>query len=156
MIAKEVGWGISAEAARLLGDAGVAAIDVAGSGGTSWTEVEYYRAPTEALKRLARAFADWGIPTAESLRIVREALPDMLLFASGGLRGGIDIAKCVALGADLGGMAGPFLRAADKGVEAVAEEIGATAAELRVAMFVAGAGSLAALREPGRLVGDES
>ena len=152
VVAKEVGWGISARTARLLADAGVAAIDVAGSGGTSWTEVEYHRAPTERLRRLARAFADWGIPTAESLRLVRQTLPNMTLFASGGLRSGIDIAKCVALGAELGGMAGPFLKAADKGVEAVAEEIAATAAEIRVAMFVAGAGSLADLRQPGCLV----
>lgn len=151
VVVKEVGWGISAQTARMLANAGVAAIDVAGSGGTSWTEVEYHRAPTERLRRLARAFADWGIPTAESLRLVRLALPQMTLFASGGLRGGIDIAKCVALGADLGGMAGPFLQAADKGPEAVAAEIDATVSELRVAMFAAGAKDLAALREPGRL-----
>ncbi len=152
VIAKEVGWGISPRSARLLADAGVSAIDVAGSGGTSWTEVEYHRAEGERWRRLARAFADWGIPTAESLRLVRQTVPDMGLFASGGLRGGMDIAKCVALGADLGGMAGPFLKAADKGVDAVAEEIEVTLAEMRVAMFVAGAKDIAALREPGRLL----
>lgn len=152
VVAKEVGWGISAQAARMLGDAGVAAIDVAGSGGTSWTEVEYHRAPNQRLRRLARAFADWGIPTAESLRLVRQSVPGMPLIASGGLRSGIDVAKCLALGAELGGMAGPFLKAADKGVEAVAEEIEALFTELRVAMFATGARNVAALRDPGRLV----
>ena len=152
VIAKEVGWGVSPQTARLLADAGVSAGDVAGSGGTSWSEVEYHRAGSDQLRRLARAFADWGIPTAESLRLVREVVPDMALFASGGLRGGVDIAKCLALGADLGGMAGPFLKAADQGVEAVAGEIEATLAEIRVAMFVAGAKDIAALRELGRLL----
>jgi isopentenyl-diphosphate delta-isomerase len=156
VVAKEVGWGISPQTARLLADAGVAAIDVAGAGGTSWTEVEYHRAGSERLRRLARAFADWGLPTALSLQLVRQTLPDMMLFASGGLRGGIDLAKCLALGATLGGMAGPFLKAAARGVEAVAEEIEATVAELRVAMFAAGAADLRALAEPGRLIGPRS
>ncbi len=155
VIAKEVGWGISAETARLLVDAGIAAIDVAGAGGTSWTEVEYYRAPNDRFRRLARAFADWGIPTAEALRDVRRLYPALPVFASGGLRGGIDLAKCLALGADLGGMAGPFLKAADQGVEAVADEIDATLAELRAAMFAAGAATLADLRRPGCLVRTE-
>jgi isopentenyl-diphosphate delta-isomerase len=152
VIAKEVGWGISPQTARLLADAGVAAIDVAGAGGTSWTEVEYHRAPTARLQRLARVFADWGIPTAESLTLVHESVPAMTLFASGGLRTGIDIAKCLALGADLCGMAGPFLRPATESAEAVADEIDAVVHELSLAMFVSGAGTVAALREPGRLV----
>ncbi|HEY51895.1 MAG TPA: type 2 isopentenyl-diphosphate Delta-isomerase [Caldilineae bacterium] len=153
VIAKEVGWGISVQTARLLADVGVAAIDVAGAGGTSWSEVEYHRAPLARLQRLARVFADWGIPTAESLRLVHEAVPEMTLFASGGLRTGIDIAKCLALGADLCGMAGPFLRPATESAEAVASEIDAIVHELTVAMFAVGAGTVQALREPGRLVG---
>ena len=152
VIAKEVGWGISAETARLLVEAGVCAIDVAGACGTSWTEVEYHRAPNDRFRRLARAFADWGLSTVDSLLEVRRLYPYLPLFASGGLRGGIDVAKCLALGADLGGMAGPFLKAADKGAEAVADEIAATLAELRVAMFAAGAANLTELRRPGRLV----
>ncbi len=151
VIAKEVGWGISPQAARRLADAGVAAIDVAGGGGTSWTEVEYHRATTTRLRRLTRAFTDWGIPTAESIMFVRQELPQMSIFASGGLRNGIDIAKCLALGADLGGMAGPLLKAAVVSSEDVTEEIETTLAELRLAMFAAGAGTLSALREPGRL-----
>ncbi|NOZ49377.1 MAG: type 2 isopentenyl-diphosphate Delta-isomerase [Chloroflexi bacterium] len=151
VIAKEVGWGISSQTAQRLLDAGISAIDVAGSGGTSWTEVEYYRAKDVRRQRLARAFADWGIPTAESLHLVRAVAPDLPLFASGGLRSGIDIAKVVALGADLGGMAGPFLRAAVQSQAAVAAEIAAVVLELRVAMFATGAANLAALRQPDRL-----
>ena len=94
---------------------------MAGAGGTSWSQVEMHRAPTERLRRLAAAFADWGIPTAESLVAVR-AVRDRTgaeqkspLFASGGIRSGQDIAKCVALGADLVGLAGPFLKKAVQG-----------------------------------------
>ena len=67
IVVKEVGWGISASVARRLADAGVSAIDVAGAGGTSWSQVEMHRAPSERLRRLSMQFADWGIPTAESL-----------------------------------------------------------------------------------------
>jgi isopentenyl-diphosphate delta-isomerase len=147
VIAKEVGWGFSPQAARQLAGAGVAAIDVAGAGGTSWSEVEYHRAPTAQQANVARAFADWGIPTADSLRYVREAAPGLLVFASGGLRDGVDIAKCIALGADLGGMAGPFLKAAAQSVDAVNGLIWELWAQLRVAMFAAGAANIAALKK---------
>jgi len=147
VIAKEVGWGISPRSARLLADAGVAAIDVAGSGGTSWAEVEYHRTSDPLLQRLARTFADWGIPTAESLQQVREILPHMTLFASGGLRNGIDVAKSIALGADLAGLAAPFLRPAVHGPEAVTAEIEALVAELRLTMFLTASADISALRK---------
>ncbi len=157
VIIKEVGWGISSQVARRLIEAGVGAIDVAGAGGTSWSQVEMHRAPTERLRRLAGAFADWGIPTAESLvaaREVRSALhrPDVHLFASGGIRSGQDIAKCAALGADLVGLAGPFLKKALAGAEEVVEEMDILATELRITMFCSGACDLAALRQPGVLI----
>ena len=155
VVVKEVGWGISASLARRLSDAGVAAIDVAGAGGTSWSEVEYYRAPSERLRRLARAFADWGIPTAESLLAVREAAPHLPCIASGGIRSGIEVAKCVALGASAAGLASPFLKAAVVSDEAVVETIDFLNDELRIAMFCAGAGDVAALRAPGVLVSRE-
>jgi isopentenyl-diphosphate delta-isomerase len=147
VIAKEVGWGISPQAARQLADAGVAVIDVAGAGGTSWSEVEYHRAPTAYHARIARAFADWGIPTADSIRYVREAVPGLPIIASGGLRDGVDVAKCIALGAELGGMASPFLKAAVQGSEAVHQTIWELTAQLRIAMFAAGAGTIAALKQ---------
>lgn len=139
VIGKEVGWGISTQAARLLRDAGVAAIDVAGAGGTSWSQVEKYRNQNESLARVAAAFRNWGIPTADSIKIVREAAPDLLVFASGGLRSGVEIAKCIALGACLGGMAGPFLKAAVKSFDETMLAIHEIQRELRICMFAAGA-----------------
>ena len=157
VVVKEVGWGISERAARWLIEAGVSAIDVAGAGGTSWSQVEMYRAPTERHRRLAAAFADWGIPTAESLLTihrVRSELgqPQLPIFASGGIRSGQDIAKCVALGADLVGLASPFLKRAAESSAAVVDEMETLAAELAIAMFCSGAGCLADLRQPGVLV----
>jgi isopentenyl-diphosphate delta-isomerase len=146
VIAKEVGWGLSEQAARQLADAGVAALDVAGAGGTSWSEVEYHRAPSAFHARVARAFADWGIPTAESLLMVSRAAPQVLAFASGGIQDGIDIAKCVALGAALGGMAGVYLRAAAESEDALDETIRVVVAQLRIAMLCCGARDLTALR----------
>lgn len=146
VIAKEVGWGISEQAARMLAGAGISAIDVAGAGGTSWSQVEMYRAQDERKARIAAAFRDWGIPTAESIVQARRGAPELLIFASGGLRNGVDIAKCLALGARLGGMAGPFLKAAAVSLEDVVETIGEARRELRIAMFGAGAGSIARLQ----------
>ncbi len=152
VIAKEVGWGFSADTARRLGDAGVAVIDVAGAGGTSWSQVEMYRAPSEIHRRVAATFVDWGIPTAESIVAVKDGHPATKIIASGGLRNGLDIAKCIALGAHLGGMAGPFLKAAVKSTEAVLQEIEIAKTELQVAMFAIGAESIVALQTTDRLL----
>ncbi len=146
VIVKEVGWGISERAARMLANAGVAAIDVAGAGGTSWSQVEMHRAPTEQQRRLAAAFLDWGIPTVESLLAVRHAAPGVPVFASGGLRTGIDIAKTIALGATLGGMAGRLLQAAADSAEATSQALAQVVQELRLTMFAVGAANLTALR----------
>lgn len=146
VVAKEVGWGFSVRAVRQLVDAGIAAIDVAGAGGTSWSEVEYYRAPDARHANVARAFADWGIPTADAVQYARSGAPDLPVFASGGMRDGLDVAKCIALGADIGGLAGPFLKAADRSVEAIEHLIWELATELRIAMFASGAQDIAALR----------
>jgi isopentenyl-diphosphate delta-isomerase len=146
VIAKEVGWGISAPVARRLVDAGVTAIDVAGAGGTSWSQVESYRAADEDRAALARAFRSWGIPTADAVRQVRTELPGVPLIASGGLRNGIEAAKCIALGADLCGMAGPFLKAASKPDRRVHQLIERTRMELRIAMFATGSREIKDLR----------
>lgn len=152
VIAKEVGWGFSEDTARRLAEAGVAAIDVAGAGGTSWSQVEKYRAKTEVRRRVAATFVDWGIPTAEAILAARRGAPGLPLIASGGLRNGLDIAKCIALGAAAGGMAGPFLKAAVKSVQAVLDEIEIAATELRIAMFCAGIDSIERLQATDRLV----
>ena len=110
VVVKEVGWGISGKDAARLFSAGVAAIDVAGAGGTSWSQVEMHRVDDPHQARVAGAFRGWGIPTAQSIQQVCKAAPGLPVFASGGLQDGIDIAKCLALGATLGGMASPFLK----------------------------------------------
>lgn len=147
VIAKEVGWGFCEEDVRLLTDVGVRAFDVAGAGGTSWSEVEYHRAPNAFHARVARSFADWGIPTADAIQYARKASPDAIVFASGGLRDGIDIAKSIALGADLGGLAGGFLKAADTSVEAVDLFIQELKAQLRISMLASGHQTLDDLRQ---------
>jgi isopentenyl-diphosphate delta-isomerase len=147
VIVKEVGWGISGQTARQLVDAGVSAIDIAGAGGTSWTQVEMHRAENPSQARLAAAFLDWGIPTADSIRQVRLANPEIPIFASGGLRTGLDIAKCLALGAILGGMAGPFLKAAVVSVEETIQTIQEVQREIQVAMFASGAKSIQELSD---------
>ena len=146
VVAKEVGWGISAQVARQLVGAGVTAIDVAGSGGTSWSQVEMYRAPTERRRRLSAQFAAWGIPTAEALIQVHAALPDIPLIASGGLRSGIDLAKVLALGADLGGLAGPFLKAADVSAQAVVDLAAEIADAMRIVLFCLGIPNIPTLK----------
>jgi isopentenyl-diphosphate Delta-isomerase len=96
---------------------------------------------------VAAAFRDWGVPTAESIEMVRRAAPDLPVFASGGLRSGVDIAKCIALGACLGGMAGVFLKSAARSLEATLQTIDEVRRELQICMFAAGAGSLCQLQQ---------
>ena len=146
VVVKEVGWGISTRVAELLAGAGVAAIDVAGRGGTSWSEVERHRAGDERRARLAQTFADWGIPTADSIRMVGEAAPGMAIIASGGIRTGLDVAKAIGLGAHAVGIATPFLESAMVGAAAVADKLEEIIEQLRVAMFCIGAADPEALR----------
>ncbi len=147
VIAKEVGWGFSPADAARLAQAGVAAIDVAGAGGTSWSQVEMHRAQNASQKRLAAAFIDWGIPTAEAIQNVSQAAPGLTIIASGGLQNGVEIAKCLALGAVLGGMAGPFLRAAVQSTDAAVQLIHELQREIQVCLFATGSADLAALRQ---------
>ncbi len=151
VIAKEVGWGISERTAKLLSDCGVSAIDVAGAGGTSWSQVEMHRAPDEFTRELAATFVGWGIPTADSILNVRKAAPNVGIFASGGIQDGLDIAKCIALGATLGGMAGQFLKAAAVSSEKAVEVMKLTKKQIEVTMFAAGAGTLDDLKD-GKLI----
>jgi len=151
VIAKEVGWGIAPDDVRALLAAGVAAVDVAGAGGTSWSEVERYRMNDPVRQQVAAAFADWGLPTADALVQARQAAPDATIFASGGLRDGMEVAKALALGADLAGMAGPFLRAAADGEDACNTFAEALIDVLRTVMFATGANDLAGFKANPRL-----
>jgi isopentenyl-diphosphate delta-isomerase len=137
VVVKEVGFGMDAADVALLRDAGVAAIDVAGAGGTNWALVEGRR--DERAGDVAAAFADWGVPTADALIEAVAAAPGVPVIASGGLRDGVDAAKALALGASAVGLARPFLLGARADE---ASEVAATLIrQLRVAVWAVGAGS---------------
>lgn len=146
VVVKEVGWGISKDIALKLEEVGVKAIDVAGAGGTSWSEVEKFRNPQEQMKTVANAFRDWGIPTAQCIIQIRQTLPDFPLIASGGIKNGVEIAKCLALGANLGGMAREFLLAASDSFDAIDAAAFSITKQLKVAMFAVGAKNLVELQ----------
>ena len=152
VIVKEVGWGIADDLVTRLFEAGVAAVDVAGAGGTSWSEVERHRMSDPVRARVASSFAGWGIPTAEALIRARSAAPGGVLIASGGVRNGIDVAKALTLGADSVGIAGPLVRAAAQGDQALDETVTVILEELRLAMFCVGAARVGDLRSDARLV----
>ncbi|MGC1215871.1 MAG: type 2 isopentenyl-diphosphate Delta-isomerase [Phormidesmis sp.] len=151
IVAKEVGNGISARMAQRLLDVGVAAIDVAGAGGTSWARVESERARDAKQRRLGNTFADWGLPTADCITDIRQISQTVPLIASGGLRNGLDAAKAIALGADLVGLALPFLQAASQSEAALAALSEALIAEMVTVLFCTGCGSLSELQQPGIL-----
>lgn len=141
VVVKEVGFGMDGEDVALLAAAGVAAVDVAGAGGTNWATIEGRR--DRRAGAVAAAFADWGVPTADALTGARAAAPALPVLASGGLRDGVDVAKCLALGARAGGIARPLLVAAQAG--RAAEALGVVAEQLRIAVWACGAPSAAAM-----------
>ncbi|WP_449418315.1 type 2 isopentenyl-diphosphate Delta-isomerase [Phormidium nigroviride] len=151
VIAKEVGNGISGVMAIKLLEAGVSAIDVAGAGGTSWAKIEGERAKNAKQRRLGTTFADWGLPTAECIVNVRTAAPKVPLIASGGLRNGLDVAKAIALGADIAGLAWPLLQAAAESEAAVNELVEILIAEIATVLFCTGSSNLHDLKNSGVL-----
>jgi isopentenyl-diphosphate delta-isomerase len=146
VLVKEVGHGIGAAAAERLSGMPIAAVDVAGAGGTSWARVEQVVRYGEVRYP---AVADWGIPTAQALMEVRRTLPGMALVASGGIRSGMDAAKALALGAEVVAMARPLLAPAIESSSAVVDTLGAFIEELRVCLHGCGAGNIAELRSVG-------
>ncbi|MCQ0986517.1 type 2 isopentenyl-diphosphate Delta-isomerase [Jiella marina] len=146
IVVKEVGAGISGALARRLVEVGVAAIDVAGAGGTSWAAVEAERASDSRARQSALVFSQWGIPTARAIADVRAACPDALVIGSGGVRNGLDVARALRLGADLAGQAAASLQAADSSAEAVAEHFRSVIEELRIVCFCTGSADLKALK----------
>jgi isopentenyl-diphosphate Delta-isomerase len=146
VFAREICFGLNLEAVRMLLDCGVAGIDCAGAGGTSWAKVEALCATTERRRAMGLRFREWGIPTSRSILNVRAVSQTIPLIATGGLRSGIDLARALALGADVGAMARPFLLAATDREETLDRFIADTLDELRICMFGVGAESVAALR----------
>lgn len=154
VIVKETGAGISAEDAKKLEAAGVAAIDVAGVGGTSWAAVEYHRAKRQGdqfHQALGETFWDWGIPTGASLIETKQSVGTPVI-ASGGVRSGIDVAKAIVLGASLAGMAQPILDPAFHGAANVERKLSSIIEELRTAMFLVGADSISKLAKAPAIV----
>jgi len=147
VIAKETGCGMDRESATLLSRAGVSALDIGGTGGTSFALVEAKRAEDIGdLRgaRLGRAFAEWGIPTVPAVLETRACgLP---VIATGGVRSGLDVAKALALGADMVGIARPLLQAARLGIDALIQELSMLIEELRLAMLLSGAATVRDLR----------
>lgn len=142
VVVKEIGCGISAATARALAGQGIRIIDTAGVGGTSWARIEGARAGD---LDLGEVFAGWGIPTPRSIQEVR-SVGGLTVIASGGIRNGIDVAKALALGADLAGMAFPFLQAATESPQKVVEKVQRIVQELKICMFCLGVKTLAELR----------
>ncbi len=151
VIAKEVGNGISKAMANKLIEVGVSAIDVAGAGGTSWAKVEGERAKDTRQRRLGQTFADWGLPTTDCITQVRAIAPEIPLIASGGLRNGLDVAKCLALGADMAGLAWPFLQAATNSSTAVADLVEILKEEISTVLFCTGNATISDLKESAAL-----
>jgi isopentenyl-diphosphate Delta-isomerase len=142
VVVKEIGSGLSERVGRELQRVGVRILDTAGVGGTSWARIEAARADDFDIGEL---FADWGIPTPDSIRALAR-IPGIQVIGSGGIRHGLDVAKAIALGADLTGMAYRFLGPARESAAAVVEKIDRTVRELKIAMFCVGARNLEELR----------
>lgn len=148
ILVKEVGSGLGDETLRALRSTGIAGVETAGVGGTSWAQIEALRQHAKTPRAIAGAvLADFGTPTAESIILARRALPNRLVIGSGGLRDGLEVAKCLSLGADACAMAWPFLVAAQDGVDAVVTAIEGVIETLRITMFLAGAPDLLQLRQ---------
>lgn len=142
IVVKEIGCGLSAATGKALAERGVRWVDTAGVGGTSWARIEGARAQAD---RLGDLFADWGIPTPDSIRQLA-AVPGLQVIGSGGIRSGLDVAKAITLGAQIVGLAQPFLAAALESADHVLQVIERTLLELRITMFCVGARNLAELR----------
>lgn len=155
VLLKEVGAGLSpADIVRGL-QAGIRHFDVAGRGGTSWSRIEYHRR-TDDTDDLGLVFQDWGLTTVEALTAANTTLEtgghDATLIASGGIRTGVDMAKAMLLGADICGIAAPFLSAAQESREAVIDRIERFRREFRTALFLLGCADCAALRQSDALL----
>jgi isopentenyl-diphosphate Delta-isomerase len=148
---KEVGWGIDGETAKRLTDVGISFIDVAGAGGTSWSQVEKFRSKDKIKKMAAESFVDWGNPTVDCIVSVREKLPNQLVIASGGIHNGVQAAKALALGANFVGFGRSILKEATETPESVMEVMEIRELELKMAMFGIGVKTINELNETNRV-----
>lgn len=142
VLAKEVGCGIDKETAQKLVNVGVKGIDVAGLGGTSWAAVEMYRQTEPVRKSVCANFINWGIPTVPALLDLSGLPEDVIKISSGGLESGIDVAKSLALGAELAGFARKFILAAAEGERELEQTIQKIILELKISLFLTGSTNL--------------
>lgn len=148
VVVKETGCGMTLKTMRRLRDCGVRAIDVAGRGGTHWGLLEGARAEVDSLHaRAAKTFGAWGISTVDSLLAAKELMQDVEIWASGGVRSGLDAAKCFALGAVQVGLAHSLLAAAIEDEEKLIQEMQRFEFELRIALFCTGSVKPCALQD---------
>ena len=149
--AKEVGFGIDGTVADKLYEAGIAYIDVAGAGGTSWSQVEKLRSQDPLRKAAAEAFNSWGLPTKDCIVSVRSRLSEVPIVASGGMKTGLDAAKAITIGADVIGFARSLLQAATESAESVVTTMEQIELELKMTMFGIGVKSLEELKNTNRV-----
>lgn len=138
LIIKEVGAGMDVQTAQSLLDIGVDAIDIAGTGGTSWAQIEGLRAGDSQTQRLGKVFQDWGIPTAHSLAAVKNSCKNSQVIATGGVRNGLIAAKALALGATMVGIGLPLFKAALVSEQKVEYELECMTRELKTTMLLTG------------------
>lgn len=148
---KEVGWGIDGVTAKKLCDVGIAFVDVAGAGGTSWSQVEKFRSKNPVKRAAAETFSDWGNPTVDCVVSVRESINEQSIIASGGMYNGLDAAKTIALGAHMVGFGRSILKEATQSVEEVMSVMETKELELRMAMFGVGAATIGQLQSTDRV-----
>lgn len=146
VIVKEVGAGISPSNAQQLEQAGIKWIEVAGRGGTNWASIEYARNQSDFEKQVASPFLNWGMDTVKLLPAISTNCPSLKLIGSGGVRDGLDIARCIRLGASVAALAQPFLAPALESTEAVINKISILKEQLRWAMFLTGSHNLETLK----------
>lgn len=148
---KEVGFGIDGIVAKKLYDAGIAYIDVAGAGGTSWSQVEKLRSRDPLRKQSAEAFNSWGLPTKDCIVSVKRHTPEAPIIASGGMKTGLDAAKAITIGADIVGYARVLLQAATESVDEVIKVMDQIEFELKMAMFGIGVETIEQLQNTKRV-----
>ena len=146
VIIKEIGYGISASVAKRLAEAGVYAVDVAGAGSVSWTEVEKHRSNDVVLRAAAESFIDWGIPTTQCIKSISENVRGLRIIASGGVDTGVKIAKAIALGASICGNASEFLRSITESRAKCENYVETLKLELKATMFCVGCRNISELQ----------
>ncbi|WP_088051141.1 type 2 isopentenyl-diphosphate Delta-isomerase [Virgibacillus dakarensis] len=148
---KEVGFGIDGTVAEKLYEAGVSYIDVAGAGGTSWSQVEKLRSKDSLRKAAAEAFNSWGNPTKDCIVSIKSKLPEVPIVASGGMKTGVDAAKAMTIGADMIGFARQLLQAATESAEKVMQAMEQIEFEMKMVMFGIGVKSITELKNTNRV-----